>query len=126
MWVVPDENGIRPGYEQLEIGDELLRGGLVPVASGHAASTATRPRSGSRQQDAALLRRPAGPGRRRWRCPDAPFVHLFVPVGSVDARGRRRAGDRRRRAHHRGAGQRVTAGPDGAEVLVWEMHATVG
>src|SRR6476469_3805184 len=28
MWVVPDEAGIAPGYEQLEIEDELLRGGL--------------------------------------------------------------------------------------------------
>src|SRR5882757_4989966 len=34
MWVVPDESGITPGYEQLEIGNELLTGGLVPVASG--------------------------------------------------------------------------------------------
>src|SRR6266540_808718 len=34
MWVVPDETGITPGYEQREIDDELLRGGLVPVASG--------------------------------------------------------------------------------------------
>src|SRR4051812_21250301 len=34
MWVLPDEAGITPGYEQLEVEDELLRGGLVPVASG--------------------------------------------------------------------------------------------
>src|SRR5919112_932729 len=34
MWVVPDERGVDPGYEQLEIDDVLLRGGLVPVASG--------------------------------------------------------------------------------------------
>src|SRR6201996_4586548 len=34
MWVVPDESGISPGYEQLEIDHELLTGGLVPVASG--------------------------------------------------------------------------------------------
>lgn len=34
MWVVPDEGGLTPGYEQLEIDDELLRGGLIPVASG--------------------------------------------------------------------------------------------
>src|SRR3954453_2012340 len=34
MWVVPDESGITPGYEQLEIDDELLKGGLVPVAWG--------------------------------------------------------------------------------------------
>src|SRR4051812_27926965 len=36
MWVVPDENGIDPGYEQLEIDADLLGGGLVPVASGMA------------------------------------------------------------------------------------------
>ena len=34
MWVVPDEGGITPGYEQLEIDHELLSGGLVTVASG--------------------------------------------------------------------------------------------
>ena len=34
MWVVPDEPGLEPGYQQLEIDDELVRGGLVPVASG--------------------------------------------------------------------------------------------
>src|ERR1700760_4846322 len=34
MWVVPDEAGITPGYQQLEIDDELLRGGLVTIASG--------------------------------------------------------------------------------------------
>lgn len=34
MWVAPDDSGITPSYEQLEIDDELLKGGLVPVASG--------------------------------------------------------------------------------------------
>ena len=34
MWVVPDEPGITPGYQQLEIDDELLHGGLVTIASG--------------------------------------------------------------------------------------------
>ena len=34
MWVVPDESGFTPGYQQLEIDDELLRGGLVTIASG--------------------------------------------------------------------------------------------
>src|SRR6201999_734374 len=33
QWVIPDEGGIKPGYEQLEIDGELLAGGLVPVAS---------------------------------------------------------------------------------------------
>ena len=34
MWVVPDEAGIKPGYQQLEIDDELMRGKLVTIASG--------------------------------------------------------------------------------------------
>src|SRR3954454_19822205 len=45
MWVLPDQEGIRPGDEQHEIGDELPRGGLAPVASGmdkHADAAAIR------------------------------------------------------------------------------------
>src|SRR5215207_7589303 len=45
MWVVPDEAGITPGYEQLEIDGELLAGDLVVVASGmeqHAGAAAIR------------------------------------------------------------------------------------
>ena len=34
MWVAPDESGRAPGYQQLEIDDELLRGRLVTIASG--------------------------------------------------------------------------------------------
>jgi hypothetical protein len=49
-----------------------------------------------------------------------------VPVGSVtlEGAGDLATGDAVRIAG--GAGQRVTAGADGAEVLVWEMHAAVG
>ena len=34
MWVVPDENGVTPGYEQLEIPGEDMAGKLAVVASG--------------------------------------------------------------------------------------------
>jgi len=124
MWVVPDASGIRPGYEQLEIGDELLRGGLAPVASGmpeHRDAAAIR----IAQKDAALYAARLAPGGSV-SLPEAPFVHLFVPVGSVtlEGAGDLATGDAVRIAG--GAGQRVTAGADGAEVLVWEMHATVG
>jgi quercetin 2,3-dioxygenase len=47
MWVVPDEDGITPGYKQLEIEHDLLSGGLVTVASGMTKHEVTR-RSGSR------------------------------------------------------------------------------
>jgi quercetin 2,3-dioxygenase len=53
MWVFPDEDGIEPGYEQMDIEDQLLKGGLVPVASGmdgHRDTAAIR----IKQKDAAL------------------------------------------------------------------------
>ena len=55
--------------------------------------------------------------------PDAPFVHVYVAHGAVDLEGAGPldTGDAARITG--GAGQRVTAGPAGAEVLVWEMHA---
>ena len=43
--------------------------------------------------------------------------------GSVELEGAGRLGTGDAARITGGAGQRVTAGPDGAEVLVWEMHA---
>jgi hypothetical protein len=56
--------------------------------------------------------------------PEAPFLHLFVPSGSVDLEGAGalEAGDAAR-CTSTGA-QRVTA-LEPAEVLVWEMHASL-
>jgi hypothetical protein len=122
MWVPPDERGIDPGYEQLEIADELLRGGLVTVASGmakHDGESAIRIKNRHAALHAARLR--AG---ESVTLPDAPFQHLFVPRGEVSLEG---AG-----ALHEGdavrlsgiGGQAVTA-TEPAEILVWEMHATI-
>lgn len=122
MWVVPDEQSVTPGYEQLEIDDALMRGGLVPVASGrpaHAEHAAIR----IRNRYAALLASRMRPGDTV-TLPDAPFVHLFVPRGGVrlEGAGELLAGDA---ARILGGGQRVTATTD-AEILVWEMHARLG
>jgi len=122
MWVVPDEAGVTPGYEQLEIDHELLAGGLVPVASGlpeHDGAAAIRIRNRYAALHAARLR-PGG----TVTLPDAPFLHLFVPRGEVtlEGAGTLGAGDAGRLTAT--GGQRVTAtGP--AEILVWEMHATL-
>jgi redox-sensitive bicupin YhaK (pirin superfamily) len=120
MWVVPDTAGISPGYQQLDINAELAGGGLVPVASGLAEhESAIR----IHQRDAALYAARLGAGKTI-TVPDAPFVHLFVPAGAaeVEGAGVLAAGDS---ARITGGGQRVTAGPDGAEVLVWEMHGAL-
>ncbi|GLZ43767.1 pirin family protein [Actinokineospora sp. NBRC 105648] len=123
MWVAPDEAGKAPGYEQLEIDDELLAGGLVPVASGmdkHTDAAAIR----IGQRHAALYAARLAPGGTV-TLPDAPFVHLFVPRGSVtmEDNGLLGTGDAARLTAV--GGQRVTAGAEGAEILVWEMHATL-
>jgi hypothetical protein len=123
MWVVPDEPSVTPGYEQLEIADELLRGGLVPVASGraeHAGAAAIR----IHNRDAALYAARLRPGASV-TVPDAPFVHVFVARGRVELEGAGplAAGDAVRLTGT--GGQRLTA-VEPSEVLVWEMHATIG
>jgi redox-sensitive bicupin YhaK (pirin superfamily) len=124
MWVVPDENRIAPGYEQLEIDDELLRGGLIPVASGmdkHDGHAAIR----IKNKYAALYVARMQPGESV-QLPEAPFLHLFVARGSVTLEGADSAalaeGDSVRFTAT--GGQRLTAS-DPAEVLLWEMHATL-
>jgi redox-sensitive bicupin YhaK (pirin superfamily) len=123
MWVVPDTERIRPGYEQLDINPELDRGGLVPVASGmarHEDVSAIR----IAQENAALYAARMSPGESV-TLPVSPYAHLFVAVGSVQLEGadHLRKGDGVRITGSEG--QRVTAGADGAEVLVWEMHGAL-
>jgi hypothetical protein len=123
MWVVPDERGIDPGYEQLEIDHELLSGGLVTVASGmpeHDGAAAIRIKNRYAALHVARLR-----SGQSVQLPEAPFLHLFVPRGRVtlEEAGALEAGDAVRFTAT--GGQRVTA-DEPAEILVWEMHATVG
>jgi redox-sensitive bicupin YhaK (pirin superfamily) len=123
MWVVPDESRITPGYEQLEIDHELLSGRLVPVASGmpgHEGAAAIRIKNRYAALHAARLQ----PGQSV-QLPEAPFLHLFVPRGSVtlEGAGPLAAGDAVRFTAT--GGQQITA-VEPAEILVWEMHATVG
>ena len=77
-----------------------------------------------RQEHAALYAARLQPGAST-ASPVAPFAHLFVARGSVDLEGSGRLGTGDTARITGSDGQRVTAGPDGAEVLVWEMHATL-
>jgi redox-sensitive bicupin YhaK (pirin superfamily) len=123
MWVVPDEAGITPGYEQLEIDEALLSSGaLVPIASGmdrHDGEAAIR----IKNKYAALYAARLVPGQSV-QLPEAPYLHLFVPRGSVtlEGAGQLATGDAVRFTAT--GGQRVTA-VEPSEILVWEMHATV-
>ncbi|MGH8868972.1 MAG: pirin family protein [Actinomycetes bacterium] len=121
MWVAPDTARLRPAYEQRDITRELEDGGLVPVASGMARHEAA---ISLHQQDAALhsARLYAGDVVA---LPVARFVHLYVARGAVDLEGtgRLHTGDAARVVGS--DGPRVSALGD-AEVLVWEMHASIG
>jgi quercetin 2,3-dioxygenase len=122
MWVVPDENGIDPGYEQLEIDPQRLASGLIPVASGspvHAAETAIRIKNQHATLHAARLRL-----GQTVNVPEAPYVHVFIAQGSVELEdnGTLNAGDAVRLTST--GGHTITA-TESSEILVWEMHATL-
>jgi quercetin 2,3-dioxygenase len=122
MWVVPDEQGGTPGYEQLEIDRELLGGGLVTVASGmpeHRAEAAIR----IGQRDAALHAARLDTGQSA-ALPQAPYAHLYVARGAVDLEGAGRldTGDAARVTV--AEGQRLRA-IEPAEVLVWQMRSRI-
>ena len=123
MWVVPDESGITPGYEQLEIDHELLSGGLVPVASGmpeYADHSAIRIKNKYAAMHVARMQ----PGQAPVTLPDAPMLHVFVPRGEVFMEGVGELGEGDAVRINGGGGQQLTAGTD-AEVIVWEMHAAI-
>jgi redox-sensitive bicupin YhaK (pirin superfamily) len=118
MWVLPDTERIKPGYEQLDIGRELDKGGLVQIASGKGDHSAIS----IRQKGAGLWVGRLKPGQSA-AIPDAPYVHLFVAKGGVELEGAGvlRTGDAARLT---AAGNpRITADADtGAEVLIWESN----
>ncbi|MEC3958076.1 pirin family protein [Nocardia sp. CDC153] len=124
MWVVPDESGLTPGYQQLEVDAELAGGGLVTVASGlprYRDRTAISIASSHSALHVARL-----PGEAaEVRLPEAPYLHVFVARGEVEMEGvgTLYEGDAVRLA--RSGGQRVTANLP-SEILVWEMHARLG
>lgn len=114
MWVLPDIGRVTPGYEQRDINTELDKGGLQPIASGQGHDAAIS----IRQRDAVLWGGRLRPAETV-PVPDGRHAHLFVAVGSASLEG---AGDLLEgdAARLTAAGSpRLTAGPDGAEVLIW-------
>lgn len=122
-WVVPDERGLEPAYEQQDVAPLLEGGALVPVASGlpeHVGAAPVR----LAQRAAALHVARLQPGQDVG-LPEAPYLHVFVARGAVvlEGAGALEEGDAVR--FTAAGGQRVTAS-EPAEVLVWEMHAGTG
>jgi quercetin 2,3-dioxygenase len=113
MWVLPDTDGIAPGYEQRDLNDELASGDLVAVASGQGHDGAVT----LHQRDAVLYAARLDPGVAV-TIPDAPHVHLFVALGSARLASDELAAGDAVRFTAAGASE-LRAGSDGAEILVW-------
>jgi len=119
MWVLPDETGGDPGYEQLEVHDALAGGGLVPVASGMAAHTDdTAIRIRNRSAALHVARLDAG---GTVDLPEAPYLHLFVARGAAHLEGAGPLGEGDAVRFTATGGQRLTAN-EPTEILLWEMH----
>jgi redox-sensitive bicupin YhaK (pirin superfamily) len=114
MWVVPDESGITPEYQQREVD---LTGGLTTIASGRGDDAAISIHNRNAALHGARLRTGDSVD-----LPQAPYLHLFVPRGDVtlEGAGPLHEGDAVRFTS--AGGNRVTANAP-AEILIWEMHA---
>jgi len=114
MWVLPDTQGIEPGYEQQEVGHLLDAGGLIAIAGG--------PGSGAviaiNQRDAVMYagRLKAG---ESVNIPVAPHAHAFVALGSATLNESEALGEGDAVRLTDECTHTVTAGPDGAELIVW-------
>ena len=117
MWVLPDTERIAPGYQQLDINSELAKGGLVPIASGDGHESAIA----IHQRGAVLWGARLG-ADESVSVPDAPFAHVFVPRGTVSIDGTSMLTGDAARLTEAGS-PAITAGPEGAEILIWSMRA---
>jgi redox-sensitive bicupin YhaK (pirin superfamily) len=114
MWVPPDTVGLEPGYEQQDVTQLLNAGGLVAIAGGTGSGAVIH----INQRDAVMYagRLKAG---EAVSLPVALHVHVFVALGSAELNGHK--------ALEQGAAvrltdegsQAITAGPEGAELIVW-------
>ena len=127
MWVLPDEPGLEPGYEQRDVDADLGRGGWVSLASGsqaYADDPAVRLCNSRAVLHAARLHRGESlrlPDPHGARPGETSVLHLFVARGGVEMEvlGELDTGDAARLF---GAGGQLLTAPNEAEVLLWEMH----
>ena len=118
MWVRPDQLDLPPSYEQAEL--DLTTGELIPVASGlakHAADTAIHINQPAAGMSVARL----APGQAI-ELPAAPYLHVFVASGTANLESAGDLGTADAVRLTGSDGERITAGPTAAEILLWEMR----
>lgn len=121
MWVIPDETGIMPGYQQHEIDDAALNGRLVTVASGIPGPDAAIT---LHNRNAALHAARLRPGDAV-ALPAAPYLHVFVAKGRLDLEGAGILDEGDAVRFTDTDGRRLEADA-ASEVLIWEMRAQLG
>jgi redox-sensitive bicupin YhaK (pirin superfamily) len=119
MWVVPDAEGVEPGYEERDASALLTTGSLVPIASGSNPDAVI-----SFHQRGATMWVARLAVLDEVTVPDAPYVHVFVARGSAAVDGTPM--DQGDAARLQSAGTpRLEATSDDTEVVIWETHATI-
>ncbi len=119
MWVAPHTDGLPPAHAERDFTAALAAGRPVVVASGRAAHADLGALPIANRFAALHIARPSA--GQRIELPGAPWAHLFVAKGRVDADGVvLAAGDALRAT---GESTRVLTALDDAEILYWEMHA---
>jgi len=121
MWVIPDQTGVTPSYQQQEIDDRQLRDNLVTIASGLQGQDSAIT---LHNRNAALHGARLRPGAAV-DLPSAPYLHLFVARGRLTVEGTGELGEGDALRYIDSDGRRLTAA-EPSEVLVWEMRATLG
>ncbi len=119
MWVVPDEPGIEPAYQQADVDEAALAGRLTTIVSGMDDDAAIS----IHNKNAALRGGRLSPGDTV-ALPEAPFLHLFVARGAVTLEGAGSLGEGDAARFTATGGHGVTA-VEQSEILVWEMHANL-
>ena len=122
MWVLPDEFGLDPGYDQADVGVELAAGGLIPIASGDPA-TDSAIRIANRSATLWVARLSRG---RRVSLPRGRFTHLFVTEGVIGVGEESVGVGDAIRGIDMGGVEIVGTSDGAAEALVWVMDKTVG
>ena len=121
----PDVGGPRrvrassPGYQQAEIDDSQLTGGLMHHRVGHASDDAADHHP---QQERRIARRAAAARRQPSNCPMRRSCTCSSRAATVTLEGAGPLHDGDAVRFTAAGGQRVTA-TEPSEILVWEMHA---
>jgi quercetin 2,3-dioxygenase len=116
MWVLPDEPGLDPSYDQHELDQVDLRSDWLPVASGSRPDSAITINSASSTLSATVI----AAGLRRTLPAVGSRQHLYVARGGIDVEnvGELAAGDALRIT---GAQPLVITAKIDSEVLLWEF-----